>query len=209
MGRTCVGTNIPDSSAVFGAVILPLLLSIIERFRAFRYRKDLHILLELLSPSKNDVILDVGAGSGWIASKVAEACDEVYAAEPNDARLDFIRKKHQQVKAFSATAQSIPFPDKYFNKIYIIFAFHHFPDQEDSLDEFNRILKAGGILLIQEYTRTSPGVGTNIERSVMKSSVKFLDSKELERMLTLHGFKIETARKGNIGYFTVARKEVV
>ncbi len=184
-----------------------LRLSIAERLRAWRYRKDLRTFLELLSPTKNDVILDVGAGSGWIADKVAEICDDVYALEPNEGRLDFIKTKHQEVKAFSAIAQSIPFPDAYFNKVYVVFAFHHFPDQNDSLEEFRRILKPGGLLLIQEYRNTTLGFGPSLEHKIMKSKVKFLDPQDLAQMLSSHGFKPEVTRKGSVGYFVLARNK--
>ena len=185
-----------------------LRLTISEKLRARRYRKDIRVLLELLSPAKNDVILDVGAGTGWIADRVASLCDETYALEPNENRLDFITAKHPQVKAFSATAQSVPFPERYFDKLYTIFAFHHFPDQEDSLEEFHRILKPGGVLLIQEYFNTPPGLRSSLERSIMRSKVKFLDPSELERIMSLHSFKREVLRNGSAGYFLLARSEV-
>ena len=153
------------------------------------------------------MILDVGAGTGWIADRVASLCEETYALEPNESRLNFIVAKHLQVKAFSATAQSVPFPERYFDKLYSVFAFHHFPDQEDSLEEFHRILKPGGLLLFQEYFHTQPGLGPYLERKIMKSKVRFLDPPELERILSSHGFKVEVVRKGSAGYFLLARSE--
>ncbi len=167
----------------------------------------MQVFLELLSPAKNDVVLDVGAGSGWIANRVADVCDEVYALEPNEARLEFIKAKHPQVKAFSSFAQSIPFPEKYFSKVYTIFAFHHFPDQEDSLEEFRRILKPGGMLLIHEYQNTTSGLGPRLEKRVMKSKVRFFDPPELEQMLSSHGYKPQAMRKGSVGYFVLAQSE--
>ncbi|MGI0080376.1 MAG: class I SAM-dependent methyltransferase [Nitrososphaerales archaeon] len=185
-----------------------LRLSISEKFRARRYRIDIRIFLELLSPAKNDVILDVGAGTGWIADRVASICDETYALEPNESRLAFITAKHPQVKAFSATSQTVPFSEGYFDKLYIIFAFHHFPDQEDSLEEFRRILKPGGLLLIQEYFNTRTGLGSSIERKIMKSKVRFLDPPELKNILALHGFKSEVVRNGSAGYFLLSRRDL-
>lgn len=185
-----------------------LRLTISEKLRARKYRNDIRVLLELLSPAKNDVILDVGAGTGWVADRVASLCDETYALEPNENRLDFLTTKHPQVKAFSATAQSIPFPEKYFDKLYCVFAFHHFTDQEDSLEEFHRILKPGGLLLIQEYFGAKPGLGSSLERIIKRSKVKFLDPSELEQILSRHSFKREIFRKGSAGYFLLARSEM-
>lgn len=175
-----------------------LFLSISEWLRARHYRKDLGSLLELLSPTKNDCILDVGAGTGWIASRIAELCDETYALEPKQDRVEYIKKKHPSVKAFSATSQSVPFPEKYFDKIYSVFAFHHFGDQDDTLEEFRRILKPKGLLLIQEfYPESKPLV----------EKARFLGPKELNNMLGSHRFRQDSVRDASIGYFLLAQKE--
>jgi ubiquinone/menaquinone biosynthesis C-methylase UbiE len=174
------------------------LLSISEWFRARHYQKDLGSLLELLSPSKNDCILDVGAGTGWIASRIAELCDETYALEPKQDRVEYIKKKHTSVKAFSATSQSVPFPENYFDKIYSVFAFHHFGDQDDTLEEFRRILKPNGMLLIQEFYPESKPI---VEKA------RFLGPKQLNDMLSVHRFRQDTVRDASVGYFLLAQKE--
>ena len=86
-----------------------------------RYKGTFPFFVELLKPSKDDVILDVGAGTGVIANRVASLCDEVYALEPEIKRVEYVRRKYPEVKIFQAFAENIPFPEKYFTKIYIIF----------------------------------------------------------------------------------------
>ena len=56
-----------------------------------RWRRYVHtfsLFLELLRPTKEDIILDVGAGTCVIADRVASICDEVFALEPQDNRVD-------------------------------------------------------------------------------------------------------------------------
>ncbi len=55
-----------------------ILTSALEKLRMRGFKEDLAILLALLQPGKKDVILDVGAGTGWIASVVATFSEEVF-----------------------------------------------------------------------------------------------------------------------------------
>ena len=187
---------------------MSFLVSLSEKFKAWGRRKDLAVFFELLSPKKNDVILDVGAGTGWIADRVADVCDDVYALEPNESSLNYIRKRHPQVKAFSATANSVPFSEKYFDKLYVVMAFHHFSDQDDALEEFRRIVKAGGLLLINEFYANGPGSFVRyFEKDVLKHNVTFNDPQDLEKRVQAHGFRRESVRNAGSGYFFLARRE--
>ncbi len=72
--------------------------------------------MQLLGVKKEDIVLDVGAGKGVIANEVAKQCDEVFALEPNPRKVEYIKKKYPQVKAFDGSAEAIQFPENYFTK---------------------------------------------------------------------------------------------
>jgi ubiquinone/menaquinone biosynthesis C-methylase UbiE len=170
--------------------------------RKRRFAKNLPILLEMLSPQKEDVILDVGAGTGVIANEISLRCDEVFALEPNSKRVKYMKRKYPQVKAFDGTAESIQFPESYFTKIYVISAFHHFRDQDTALFEFHRVLKPKGVIVINEW---DPGsTSSKVENSVGK--VHFLSDKELEKKLQNNEFIIKEYRKATRGYFLASTK---
>jgi ubiquinone/menaquinone biosynthesis C-methylase UbiE len=185
------------------------LLSIIDSQRKGIFKKDLPLFLELLSPKKSDVILDVGAGLGTIANLLTEYSDEVFALEPNEGRVEYIKAKHPSVKAFSATANQIPFPTNYFDKLYVTMAFHHFPDQGDALEEFRRVIKKEGLLLIYEID-PSRGNGKRLkffERKVIKNKVTFLSPQELKDLVTSHEFKTLEGKNAKRGYLFLAQNE--
>src|SRR5579864_323095 len=138
----------------------------------------------MLSPQKEDIILDVGAGTGVIANEISSRCDEVFALEPNPKRVEYMKKKYPQVKAFDGTAESIQFPESYFTKIYVISAFHHFKDQDGALYEFHRVLKPKGLLVVNEWDRSS--TSSRVEDSVGK--VHFLNDKQLGEKLQNNEF---------------------
>jgi ubiquinone/menaquinone biosynthesis C-methylase UbiE len=173
------------------------------------YSKDLPTFYSLLSPKKEDKILDVGAGLGTVADILTETSDEVFALEPNEERLNYMKKKHPSLKSFSATAAQIPFPTSYFDKLYAIAAFHHFPDQGDALEEFRRVTKKGGLILLQELDPTKDGRVLNFfETKVLRhNDVVFLRSDQLQSLVVDHGFVALDERKANRGYFLLARNE--
>jgi ubiquinone/menaquinone biosynthesis C-methylase UbiE len=179
------------------------MLSLTEKIRSRSYRRNLPTLVSLLSPKKDDVILDVGAGTGTIASSIAKYSDEVFALEPNEKRVEHIKANHPEVKAFSSVANSIPFPPNYFDKLYVVSAFHHFPDQEDALEEFRRVIKKGGLLLVNEISDRS--LGPRLEKWIHGTKLNFVTSGALEEMARKHEFEKMEIKENKGGYFFLAR----
>jgi ubiquinone/menaquinone biosynthesis C-methylase UbiE len=197
-----------EGVAFFELLTWTWLLSIMDNRRKKMYSKDLPTFYSLLSPKKDERILDVGAGLGTVASILAESTDDVFALEPNDERLNFMKQKHPSVKSFSATASQIPFPTSYFDKIYVLVAFHHFPDQDDALEEFRRVTKKGGLILIQELDPSKDGKFLNFfETKILRNNVVFLRSDQLRSLVVEHGFAVLDEKRANRGYFLLARNE--
>ena len=165
-------------------------------------RNFLPTLLELLQPEKQDIILDVGAGTGVIADEISKYSEEVFALDPDPKRIEYIKKTYPQVKAFDGTAEAIQFPEFYFTKVYAISSFHHFKDADTAIYEVYRILKHGGLFLIKE---SNPEISrSKFERRV--SGVNFLTSDSLKEMLENSSFEIKQLKKIGGDYFISASK---
>ncbi len=186
------------------------LFSFLEKRRKKAFQKYLGVFVELLAPKKDEVILDVGAGLGTIANIVAEFSDEIFALEPTENKVEYMKRKHAALKAFSATASQIPFPTSYFDKLYVSMAFHHFPDQGDALEEFRRVLKKGGTLLIYEANPVA-GRGRRLhffETKILRNKgVHFLSPQELKELLSDRGFSVTDQRNAERGYLIVAKND--
>lgn len=186
------------------------LLSIADSRRKKKYEKDCDTFLALLAPKKDDRILDVGAGLGTIANLLCAFSDEVFALDPDERKVDYVKKKHPQVKMFSATANQVPFPSGYFDKLYVVAAFHHFQDQDDALEEFRRVIKVGGALLIHELD-PSEGSGKRLhffETKLLRNDAHFLQKDGLKSLLGEHGFSVTEERAATRGYYVLARNEM-
>ncbi len=156
------------------AFLTNLFLSINAWSRGRAYRKYLPTMLQLLDPKKDEILLDVGAGTGCIANRVAKYCDNVYALEPNNDKVEFIKAHYPEVKAFAGQVGSIPFPESYFDKIYVISALHHFPVVDAAIDEMARVLKPMGRILVHDSNPERMPLGARAERKIHERTNKVL-----------------------------------
>jgi ubiquinone/menaquinone biosynthesis C-methylase UbiE len=159
-------------------------------------------LLALLKPTKEDVILDVGAGTGVIANQVSKLCDEVFALEPRLDRVSYMKRKFPEVKAFDGVAENVQFPESYFTKVYSMSAFHHFADQDQAVSEFERILKPKGLLLIYELYPKS--MVAKMEERYYGS--RFQTPEGLQEKCEQAGFQKTQFERNRQGYFLLFQK---
>jgi len=175
-------------------------ISLIGWLRKRRFAKSLPVLIEFLDVEKGDIILDVGAGRGVIANEVAKRCDEVFALEPDPKKVEYIKKKYPQVKAFDGSAEAIQFPENYFTKIYAVSSFHHFKDKDNALFELYRVLKRNGVLLIEDLEPEA--TISKFERKI--GDVEFMALNDLKSKLEETGFQTRAIRRMNSRTFFIS-----
>jgi ubiquinone/menaquinone biosynthesis C-methylase UbiE len=149
------------------------------------------LFTKALSLSPGDRILDVGAGKGKVAGRLlAESGDvELYALEPDEKRVEYIRRKAPRVKGYLGSSEKMPFDDSFFDKAYTTMAAHHFRDVDLALREFARVLKKGGRLVVLDV---NPSGGTGrlaafFENTIMRRRLRFLRPDEMENRLRATG----------------------
>jgi ubiquinone/menaquinone biosynthesis C-methylase UbiE len=101
--------------------------------------------------------------------------------EPDRKRVRQIRRNHPSVKVMLAVVEFLPFRQLLFDKIYLKRSFHHFTDQEAGLKEARRVLKAEGILVIQEVSPERQWKLIQLpERWLRRAHVNFLSLNDSE-----------------------------
>lgn len=116
---------------------------------------DLAIVLELLKPSPDMRVLDIATGAGHTALTVAPFVREVVAS---DLVAEMLAQTQKLIEARSATnvtthladAEALPFPDASFDAVTCRIAPHHFIDIEKALGEIARVLKPGGVFVLED-----------------------------------------------------------
>ena len=114
-------------------------------------------LIRRLNLEKSSRVLEVGPGPGYFSVKVAKAIPEgeLVLADIQQEMLDYAKKRVDKRKLTNVSyslcnGHTFPFPDSYFDRIFMVTVIGEVDNQEAYLREFLRILKKGGILSISE-----------------------------------------------------------
>lgn len=117
---------------------------------------DLDRLLAIADPQAHWQMLDVATGGGHTALKFAPHVQHVIASDLTARMLEkaeqFIVTEQGagNVSFRQADAESLPFAEARFDLVTCRIAPHHFPDAQAFVRECARVLKSGGLLLLQD-----------------------------------------------------------
>jgi len=93
-------------------------------------------------------LLDIGGGTGRVASALSDDVDEVVIV---DVSLGMLKQTpHSTLRPVCSHSEYLPFPDNFFERIIMVDALHHVIDQRASAKEMFRVLKPGGRIVIEE-----------------------------------------------------------
>ena len=105
-------------------------------------------VLPLLGAIKDKQILDVGAGTGRLVSRLVNAGAEVTALDISDVMVSKLKAKSYKLKAIVGDAEDLPFEVESFDIVIATFLIVHLKDLERFFDEVYRVLKPGGLFLV-------------------------------------------------------------
>lgn len=144
------------------------------------------VLLNFLDLQRGQLILEAGGGTGRVADKLSGDGRKVFIA---DLSFQMLRQAQQKNGLLCSTCdvEFLPFPDNSFDRIVIVDAFHHFTNQSAALREMWRVLRLGGILIIEEpdISYLSVKMIALLETILLMKS-KFLKSDELRDLIAEH-----------------------
>lgn len=117
---------------------------------------DLDRLIDIAQSQKDWKVLDVATGGGHTALKFAPYVNKVIATDltPNmldAAREHILSRGVENVNFKVADAENLPFEEGGFDLVTCRIAPHHFPNIAQFVKEATRVLKKGGLLLVQDH----------------------------------------------------------
>ena len=149
--------------------------------------------VEIINPKKDEVIIDVGSGTGDIAINILKTKfnGELHLLDLNPQMLNIGKstiRKNKNVYFHQGNAEDLKFKKNTFDKYTIAFCLRNITNIEKSIEEALRVLKPGGIYFCLEFsspnsiltsqlykkyrTRTLPWIGKLITRN--KKAYKYL-----------------------------------
>ena len=114
-------------------------------------------LIRLADIQPGHVVLDLAAGTGDLALRVAEG-SRVLAADLTMEMLKVGRSKAKSghVEWTQCDALALPLPDQSVDRVLVGYGLRNFTDLEAGLREIQRCLKPGGRLVTLDFGRASP-----------------------------------------------------
>ncbi len=108
--------------------------------------------IDWLLPSTARDVLDLGAGTGKLTTRLVERGLDVVAVDPIAEMLEVLRSSLPQTPALLGTAEQIPLPDNSVDAVLVAQAWHWF-DPARAVAEVARVLRPGGRLGLVWNTR--------------------------------------------------------
>lgn len=106
-------------------------------------------LSRLLRLPVDGYMLEAGGGTGRVASTLLPLVDKLVVCDLSRPMLQEAQNKGNLL-LLQTRSECLPFADNCFDRILVVDALHHFSDQAGAVRDLLRILKPGGLLLIEE-----------------------------------------------------------
>ena len=150
-------------------------------------------------------LLDVGGGTGRVASLLAACVGQVVIADETAAMLHEAYNKGLCCPIVSH-AERLPFGADSFERVLVVDALHHFAHQRRALQELARVLRPGGRLVVEEpdLNRVSVKFVALAEKLALMRS-HFLYPHEIGRELAALGLRTHIRTEGHTAW-VVAEK---
>lgn len=126
--------------------------------RLFQGRFAQRIAREL---PRNACVLDVGAGTGWLAVELALRRPDVtvWALDPSNEMLERAQRRAEaagvgeRVRFAEGVAEALPFGRAAFDAVYSNYALHHLDEPARLLDEAARVARPGAAVRVRDLRR--------------------------------------------------------
>ncbi|MGN8646191.1 class I SAM-dependent methyltransferase [Gracilibacillus sp. HCP3S3_G5_1] len=147
-------------------------------------------LLRMLPINKDDHILDVGAGTGYITIPAAKIVHDglVYALDIDAKMLDLIsskvaKEKIPNVKTLKGRIEDMPINDNSIDMVLASIVLHELKDLSTALNQIKRVLKSEGFFVCVEFEKKEGNVNhPRISSSVMEQEITSAGFRETKKL---------------------------
>jgi ubiquinone/menaquinone biosynthesis C-methylase UbiE len=161
-------------------------------------------MIEALSLSGNEWVLDVATGTGRIARPLSKhmKAGHIVGVDQALAMLDVGHQHKQPISCYSQSAgaaDALPFKSSSFDRAFVSFSLHHFGNPSGVVKEVMRVLKSGGrfVVLDPVIEEAKDPVDVALEARINQvfrrthgPEFRFHSASSIQRLLSKAGYRI-------------------
>jgi demethylmenaquinone methyltransferase/2-methoxy-6-polyprenyl-1,4-benzoquinol methylase len=128
-----------------------------------RYRRE---ALDRARLKPGTRVLDVGTGTGLLAREIVHRLGPssyIVGLDPS-WNMMAVGRVRSSIALVQGLGECLPFPNGSFDAVTMGYALRHVPDLDQTFEEYRRVLKPGGQLLLLEITRPASAPGLALAR---------------------------------------------
>lgn len=158
--------------------------------------KRFKTMLSLCKPANR--VLDFGSGAGIFLRSLSKNFQEVYSLDIETKSIEHIKKKFnlKNVRVIKSESIKLPFEDGFFDIIFAADVLEHIKKAKEVQEEFSRILKKGGYLIVSGPT----------ENMIYDLTRKIIFRR---KNASEHYYDIESIMKQTSNYFKIDKVRVI
>ena len=166
--------------------------------------------LDALELRRDDVLLDVGCGTGAASRSAAPMAARVVGVDLSEKMIEEAIASAgglDNVRLQRADSEALPFADGSFTAVLCSNSFHHYPDPARAVGEMTRVLADGGRIVIGDACSDlwTARVADRFLRRLEPGHVRLYRADELAGFLTVAGIRCMQRKRLMDGAFAVIR----
>jgi ubiquinone/menaquinone biosynthesis C-methylase UbiE len=114
-------------------------------------------ILNSLKLESNEFVLDLGCGTGFLFRHISKQAEFLVGLDLSEKALQEAKKRTKNmtnVALILADADNTPFPDRTFDKVFVITLLQNMPHPKKTLFEMKRVSKAQATFAITGFKKT-------------------------------------------------------
>jgi demethylmenaquinone methyltransferase/2-methoxy-6-polyprenyl-1,4-benzoquinol methylase len=141
-------------------------------------KKACDLAFNFYGQSKVEKIVDVACGTGdmilyWQqrAKKSNVSIENIIGIDPSAGMMEVGKKKLPDIEFIQAGAEELPLEDNVADILSISYGIRNVVKRKEAINEFNRVLKKDGLLVILEFAKSDDSNITNMIRDLYMKKI--------------------------------------